>query len=78
MKERGQSHTDIVQGIEYSEDVQSVLYCFLTEVIDGIVAASLQPANQLEQYLNLRVACITDSISTTNEGLEWNVGNQSP
>ena len=29
--------TDIVQGIEYTEDVQAILHGLLAKVIDGIV-----------------------------------------
>lgn len=42
---RYKGHTDVVQGIEDTEDIQTVLNGLLREVIDGIVAAkaSSQP-----------------------------------
>lgn len=32
-------HTDVVQGVEHTEDVQTVLNCLLGEVVDRVVPA---------------------------------------
>lgn len=51
---------DIVERVEYSEDVESVLDGLFAKVVDGIV----------------RVRRVADSVGTSDESLEGNVGDQ--
>lgn len=51
---------DVVEGVEDSEDVKTILHGLLAELVDGIV----------------RVGSIADSVSTSDERLERDVGDK--
>lgn len=69
--------TDIIQRIEHSEDVETILNSFLGEVINGIIPAYyLNKTSSTIALRHIRITCVPDAISTTNKCLERDIGNQ--
>lgn len=73
--------TNIIQSIENTEDVESIVDRLPREIIDCVISEEkIKSVALLNQYprCRSRIAGITNSIGTTNQSLEGNARNKFP
>ena len=67
---------NVVQRIEDSEDIQTILDGLLREIVDSVITLGCLDSENAVEIPYSRIAGIADTIGTANQRLQGNVGDQ--